>query len=133
MNDEERLVEITEVLEELKELSKDHVILIEGPNDRKALSSVGIGGDIFMIQSEGGPIRAAEYVSEHGGKAVVLTDWDRGGGSIAHELENQLSALGLIFDTRIRAKLSFLCKKDIKDVESLSKLLERLSFSGNFG
>jgi len=127
LNDEERLNEITEVLEELRELSGDHVILVEGQKDKKALISIGIEGDIFLIQSEGGPIRAAEYVSEHGRKAVVLTDWDRRGGTIAHELENQLSSLGLVYDSRIRARLSFLCKKDIKDIESLSKLLERLS------
>lgn len=127
MNDEERLAEIEDVLEELRELAADHVILVEGPKDKKALNSIGIEGELFMIQSEGGPVKAAEYVSEHGGKAVILTDWDRRGGTIAHELENQLSALGLVYDSRIRAKLSSLCKKDIKDVESLDTLLERLS------
>jgi len=127
LDDEERLAEIKEVLEELEELAADHVILVEGLKDKKALSSIGIEGEVFMIQSEGGPIKAAEYVSEHGGKAVILTDWDRRGGTIAHELENQLSSLGLIYDSRIRARLSFLCKKYIKDIESLDKLLERLS------
>ena len=127
MDDEERLIEINEVLEELKELSEDHIILVEGPNDKKALAEIGISGKLFMIQSEGGPIKAAEYVSEHGGKAIILTDWDRRGGTIAHELEIQLSSLDLEYDKRIRAKLSFLCKKYIKDVESLDKLLERLS------
>ncbi|MCL2296627.1 MAG: Toprim subdomain protein [Methanomassiliicoccaceae archaeon] len=131
MDDEERLAEIKEVLEELEELAADHVILIEGPKDKKALNSIGIKGEIFMTQSEGGPIKAAEYVSEHGGKAVILTDWDRRGGTIARELENQLSALGLVYDSRIRARLSFLCKKDIKDIESLDKLLERLSLSSH--
>jgi dTMP kinase len=127
LDDEERLAEIKEVLEELEELAADHVILVEGLKDKKALSSIGIEGEVFMIQSEGGPIKAAEYVSEHGGKAVILTDWDRRGGTIAHELENQLSSLGLMYDSRIRARLSFLCKKYIKDIESLDKLLERLS------
>jgi len=131
LNDEERLNEITEVLEELKELSRDHVLLIEGLKDKRALSSIGIGGDIFMIQSEGGPIKAAEYASEHGGKAVILTDWDRKGGMIAGELEDQLHSLGVGYDASIRAKLSFLCKKYIKDIESLDTLLERLSFNAS--
>lgn len=127
MNDEERLAGIKEILEELSGLSGDHVILAEGPKDRKALASLGIGGTVFMTQSEGGPVKAAEYVSEHGGKAVILTDWDRKGGTIARELELQLSSLGLEYDSGIRAKLSVLCKKYIKDVESLDTLLERLS------
>jgi dTMP kinase len=129
VNDEERLEEIEKAIDELIELSADHVILIEGPRDKKALMSLGVKGRIFMIQSEGGPIKAAEYVSANGGKAVVLTDWDRRGGTIARETERQLSALGLEYDDGVRAKLSVLCKKYIKDVQSLGTLLERLSFN----
>jgi dTMP kinase len=129
VNDEERLAEVKEVLDDLTELSKDHVILVEGLKDKRALDSMGITGDVFMIQSGGGPLTAAEYVSRHGGKAVILTDWDRRGGTIARELGNQLSSLGLEYDRDIRAKLSFLCRKYIKDIESLDTLLERLAFN----
>ena len=128
MNDEDRLTEINETLEELIELSKDHIILIEGPKDRRTLESLGIDGRFFMIQSEGGPIKAAEYVSANGRKAVILTDWDHKGGIIAHELELQLASLDSEYDTEVRAKLSALCKKYVKDIESLDTLIERLSF-----
>ncbi|MCL1810894.1 MAG: dTMP kinase [Methanomassiliicoccaceae archaeon] len=127
MNDEERLAEIKDVLEELKRLSEDRIVLVEGLKDRRALESLGIRGEVFMIQSEGGPLKAAEYVHRSGKKAVILTDWDRRGGTIARELGFQLFSLGVEFDSEIRAKLSFLCKKDIKDIESLGTLLERLS------
>ncbi|MDR1404351.1 MAG: Toprim subdomain protein [Candidatus Methanoplasma sp.] len=127
MNDDERFAEVQKVLDELGELSADHVILVEGLKDRKALESVGITGDMFMIQSEGGPMKAAEYVYRHGNRAVILTDWDRRGGTIARELERQLSSLGSEYDSGLRARLSFLCRKYIKDVESLDVLLERLS------
>jgi len=130
LNDEERLIEIEELLEALEELSKDHVILTEGIRDRKALEALGITGDVFMIQSEGGPMKAAEYVAAHGKKAVILTDWDHKGGTIAHELELQLSSLDTEYNTEIRAKLSSLCKKYIKDIESLDTLIERLSSQG---
>lgn len=123
MNDDERLAEVEKVLEDLGELSDDHVILVEGPNDRRALESLGITGDFFMIQSEGGPMKAAEYVYGHGNKAVILTDWDRRGGVIARELGCQLSSLGSDYDIGVRARLSALCKKYIKDVESLDALL----------
>ncbi|MDR1955019.1 MAG: dTMP kinase [Candidatus Methanoplasma sp.] len=131
MNDEERLAEIEKVLEDLTELSKDHIILVEGLKDKKALDSIGIFGNIFMIQSEGGPMKAAEYVFGNGGKAVILTDWDRRGGTIARELERQLSSLGLGYNNEIRAKLSFLCKKYVKDIESLDTLLERLNVNAS--
>ena len=129
MNDEERLIEIGEILEELKELSEDHIILIEGAKDKKALNRLGINGNIFMVQAEGGPIKAAEYVSSHNKKAIILTDWDHKGGIIAHETELQLSSLGSECNSEIRARLSFLCKKYIKDIESLDTLVERLAFN----
>jgi dTMP kinase len=128
LNDEERLIEIEETLTELKDLSEDHIILVEGVKDKKALNCLGVNGHIFMIQAEGGPIKAAEYVSAHGKKAVIMTYWDRKGGIIAHETEVQLASLGSEYDLKIRAKLSFLCKKYIKDIESLDTLVERLSF-----
>ncbi|AIZ57200.1 putative thymidylate kinase [Candidatus Methanoplasma termitum] len=128
MNDEERLAEIEAILEELKELSADHIILVEGIKDKKALRRLGINRHIFMIQAEAGPIKAAEYVSAHGKKAIILTDWDHKGGVIAHETERQLASLDSAYNTEIRAKLSHLCKKYIKDVESLDTLVERLSF-----
>jgi dTMP kinase len=131
LNDEERLEEIKELIEELRELSKDHIILVEGLKDKKSLKALGIKGTVFTIQSEGGPIKAAEYVSQHGKKAVILTDWDRRGGTIAHELERQLASLGMIYDKEVRAKLSFLCKKYIKDIESIGTLLERLSVNAS--
>lgn len=126
MNDEERLEEIQKILEDLSILAKDHVLLIEGLKDRDALNKVGIYGDMFQIQSSGGPVRAAEYVAEHGGKAVILTDWDRTGGNISAELEYQLGALDVRFDREIRKRLAILCSKYIKDVESLDSLVERL-------
>jgi dTMP kinase len=131
LNDEERLAEIMEVIESLRELSKDHVLLIEGIKDKKALVSLGVVGDAFMIQSEGGPIKAAEYVAAKGKKASILTDWDNKGGTLARETEIQLSSLGVEFDTETRARLSVLCKKYIKDVESLDTLVERLSFNAS--
>jgi dTMP kinase len=127
VNDEERLEEIEKVLDELREMSEDRIILAEGLKDKKALRSIGIAGEVFLIQSEGGPMRAAEYVAESKKKAIILTDWDHKGGTIAKELERQLSSLGLEYDSDIRAKLSFLCKKYIKDLESLGTMLERLT------
>lgn len=127
MDDGERLAEIEEVLEDLSELSKDHIILIEGPKDKSSLESIGIDCKVFMIQAEGGPMKAAEYVSKHGNKAVILTDWDKKGGAIARELRDQLSSLGVSYDASVRARLSVLCRKYIKDVESLDKLIERLT------
>ncbi|MDR2846332.1 MAG: Toprim subdomain protein [Candidatus Methanoplasma sp.] len=127
LDDTERLTEIYEVLDELEVLAEDHIILVEGPNDLKALSALGINGRMFMVQHDGGPLRAAEYVAENGYKAVILTDWDRKGEIIANDLSIQMSSLDIRFDTAVRARLSALSKKYVKDVESLHLMVRRLS------
>lgn len=126
MSDAERYELITEVLEVLEEMSWDRVILVEGRRDVSALEHLGIFGDVFMVQSSGGPIKAAEYVAGKNKKAVILTDWDRKGDIIASDLEVQLGALDVQYDTAVRNRLAELCRIDIKDVQSLDELVHRL-------
>ena len=127
MSDEVRLEEILKVLGRLKELSADHVILVEGRKDREALAYLGISGDVFQIQSSGGPPAAAEYVESRGGKAVILTDWDRRGGNLAAALRDILGRDNPDIDGSVREDLSRLSRHYIKDVEALDSLVDRLS------
>lgn len=127
MNDEVRLEEILKVLGRLKELSADHVILVEGRKDREALAYLGISGDVFQIQSSGGPSAAAEYVESRGGKAVILTDWDRRDGNLAAALRDILGRDNPDIDGSVREDLSRLSRHYIKDVEALDSLVDRLS------
>ncbi|WP_400209952.1 Toprim subdomain protein [Methanomethylophilus alvi] len=127
MSDEVRLEEILKVLGRLKELSADHVILVEGRKDREALAYLGISGDVFQIQSSGGPSAAAEYVESRGGKAVILTDWDRRGGNLAAALRDILGRDNPDIDSSVREDLSRLSRHYIKDVEALDSLVDRLS------
>ena len=127
MSDEVRLEEILKVLGRMKELSADHVILVEGRKDREALAYLGISGDVFQIQSSGGPSAAAEYVESRGGKAVILTDWDRRGGNLAAALRDILGRDNPDIDGSVREDLSRLSRHYIKDVEALDSLVDRLS------
>ena len=127
MSDEVRLEEILKVLGRLKELSADHVILVEGRKGREALAYLGISGDVFQIQSSGGPSAAAEYVESRGGKAVILTDWDRRGGNLAAALRDILGRDNPDIDGSVREDLSRLSRHYIKDVEALDSLVDRLS------
>jgi 5S rRNA maturation endonuclease (ribonuclease M5) len=125
LNDEERLERIEEVLERLDILSNDHVILVEGLKDIRALEAVGIRGDFFTVQASGGPVAAAEYVESRGTGAVVLTDWDRKGNMLAEQLLGLLPP-GPGIDTAVRSDLSRLCGGLSKDVESLDSVVSRL-------
>lgn len=127
MNDAERFELLEAYIEELEELSQDHIILIEGNKDRRALSKL-IGDDFqcIEVQRDGGPIRAAEMLYESGSSAVIFTDWDRKGELLAHELEIHLKNMEVPFNSELRKKLSGISKKDIKDVESLASFYSRL-------
>ena len=119
MTDSEQLSALEDLLAELTDLSETHILIVEGKKDCEALSNLGISGDMFTMQSGGGPVRAGEYVSSHGGKAVVLTDWDLRGDRLAERLAEILSKGPDDTDFKIRSGLRHLCRMYIKDVESL--------------
>ena len=127
MNDAERFEALEEILDILQEMSATHIALIEGNKDRRALDNLGLCDlQTIEVQREGGPLRAAEKLSEMRMPAIILTDWDDRGNRIEQELRIQLDALCVKYDTEIRLRLRDLCIKDIKDVESLDSFYERL-------
>lgn len=126
LNDDGRLRRLDEILDRIQSMSSDHVILVEGKNDRRSLLDLNLSLDTIEVQRDGGPLRAAEMVYESGKKAIILTDWDDRGDRLAKDLSEQLSALCISYDTNIRKDLRDICIKDIKDVESLHSLYVRL-------
>ena len=77
MNDAERFEALEEILDLLQEMSETHIALIEGNKDRRALDNLGLCDlQTIEVQREGGPLRAAEMLSEMKRLAIILTDWD---------------------------------------------------------
>ncbi len=126
MNDVERLEAIEELLDELSSLSTTHIILVEGLKDVVSLKAVGVEGEFFCVQSGGGPVKAAEHVWHSGKQAVIMTDWDRRGGTLAKALRENLSSLDVRYDDRIRGELVVLCRPYVKDVESIDAVVRLL-------
>lgn len=116
---EETLEELGLLLEELQELARERVILVEGRKDRAALEVLGVRGEVVQVQDAGGLFGVAEELARQGKGAVILTDWDRKGGQLAELLRNALRACAVPYDDSVRARLSMLSKKEIKDIESL--------------
>ena len=123
MDDAERLEAIQELLDQLSSMSSTHIILVEGLKDVASLRHVGVDGEFFCVQSGGGPVKAAEHVWHSGKQAVIMTDWDRRGGTLAKTLRENLSALDVRYDDRIRAELAVLCRPYVKDVESVDAVV----------
>ncbi|MBI0582660.1 MAG: Toprim subdomain protein [Methanomassiliicoccus sp.] len=120
---QETLDEIEELLTALEERPEGTVILVEGRKDRLALACLGIEGEIVQVQDARGIFGVAEDLAKRGQDAIVLTDWDRKGGHLAELLRNALRANGVRYDDTIRARLSMLGKKEIKDIESLPSFI----------
>lgn len=123
---EETLEELDALLLELVEREEDRVILVEGRKDRGALTALGVGGEIVQVQDAGGILGVAESLAARNRKAIILTDWDRKGGQLADLLRNALRACGVPYDESIRARISTLSKKEIKDIESLPSYIAYL-------
>ncbi len=115
----EMLEEFEAIMEELRELARESVILVEGRKDRCALERLGVSGEIVQVQDARGILGVAEELASRRRSAVILTDWDRKGGQLAELLRNALRSCDVPYDDGIRMKMAVLGKKDIKDVESL--------------
>lgn len=126
MTDSERLDAILAIAEEINGMASTHIILVEGLKDVASLKAIGVCGEFFCVQSGGGPVKAAEHVWHSGKQAIIMTDWDRRGGIVARSLRDNLSALDVKYDDRLRAELAILCRPYVKDVESVDAVVDLL-------
>jgi 5S rRNA maturation endonuclease (ribonuclease M5) len=120
------LEKLERVIHELAEESARTPIIVEGRNDREALRKLGIGGEVFVVNGHHTIFEMCEEISRKHKRVIVLTDWDRKGGQICHSLLQGFQSNGVKVDEYVRATLSSLSAGEIKDVESLPNLIERL-------
>lgn len=118
------------LLEHLADASADAPIIVEGKNDREALRKLGIGGDVFIVNGRHTLFQMCEEIGREHKKVILLTDWDRKGGQICNTLSKGFAANGVRADEKIRTRLSSMSSGEIKDVESLPRLVERLRTKG---
>ena len=126
MDRSKTLEELEDVLEGLAEASKTNPVIVEGASDKKALAQLGVTGIIFVLNDGHSIIDTCTRLSTDYRAAIIMTDWDRKGGQLARALMDALEANDMHYNTDLRAKISYLSKKEIKDVESLPAYVERL-------
>lgn len=122
---------ILEVLDDLEELSAGTPVVVEGLKDVRALKRLGVGRNVVSLGRGLSVFAFCEALSKSHKEVVVLTDWDRKGGKLARMLREAFEANEVRADTDLRARLVLLTKKDIKDIESLPKYVERLRKMAN--
>lgn len=114
------------LLESLSDENVDSPIIVEGKNDRIALRKLGIGGELYVVNGRHTLFQMCEELSRKHKRVILLTDWDRKGGQICRTLSKGFAANGVKTDEKLRSRLSSISSGEIKDVESLPRLLERL-------
>ena len=115
-----------EVVDEIEHRSESTPIVVEGIKDVEALKRLGIRRNVVSLGKGLTVFAFCERLSRRSKTVIVLTDWDRKGGKLARMMKDALEANGAKPDMDLRAKLVVLSKKDIKDIESLPRYLERL-------
>ncbi len=126
MDPKETLKDLEDILDELDEASKIMPIIVEGLKDRMALRSLNINGYVVILNDGESVLNTCEKLAKKWGAAIIFTDWDNKGGQLARSLMESLAICDVSYDTEYRANISRLVKKDIKDVEGLPPLVQRL-------
>ncbi len=104
MDARESLREFLELLRDLREtlVEENAVILVEGERDRASLLGLGLPAASILLVHHGVTLsELVEGVVRRGRMVIILTDWDRAGGELAHRIHS------LLDDGRVRTDLSF--------------------------
>jgi 5S rRNA maturation endonuclease (ribonuclease M5) len=96
------------------------VVVVEGVRDRKSLQRLGVTGRVVLLHAGRGLSQLTRTLARPGQCVVVLTDWDREGGHLAHRLTELLAAEGVEVDGEFRRKLSRAFRGEVAHVEGLA-------------
>ena len=126
MNDFERAERLKEVFEALYEVNKRIPIIVEGKKDVRSLRKIGLVGDIITLHGGKGLYEFCDDIAEKFHRIILLMDWDEKGESLHKNVSAHLKGMWEEFSA-FREIIKILCQKDIKDIEGIPVLLERLA------
>jgi dTMP kinase len=122
----ETLERLLRLFEELYDISQGVPVIVEGRYDRMALEDLGVTGQIVVLNDGQSVLGTCEELSEDHGSAIIMTDWDHKGGQLSRLLIDALESCDMKHDNDFRARISYLAKKETKDVEGLPAYVARL-------
>jgi len=124
----EKLEKIQKLLERLAtESAKGIVIIVEGPNDEKALRKLCINGEIISAKTYKSLIHLICEIEEQGQKEIILLlDFDRRGKEWTKRLTQSLERMRIKPNIHYWNGLLSLAGREIKDIESLTSYIKTL-------
>ncbi len=124
--DIERAERLKEFLSSLYEINKRVPIIVEGRKDVIALRRLGFIGEIITVHAGKGLYEFCQNISEKFNRVVLLLDWDENGDILYKKLSTEMKGLWEEF-APFREIIKIMCQKDIRNIEDIPALLNRLS------
>lgn len=126
MTHRDRLLQLEDLLEELRRANANTPILVEGSNDRDALEALGCSGRILLVHDGEPLIATADRLARDNDELILLLDWDRTGGAIHHRVKDVLETHAVDVDVHFRDELARLARSEAKTIEEMPSVLRRL-------
>lgn len=124
---ERKLESFDQLLDKLaKETSRGVPVVVEGKNDTKALSRLGIECRTLCVKSTRGTILESIERLKTYSEVIVLTDFDRKGREMEREIARKLEELRVKPNTLFWKQIKGLVGRDVKDLEGLPAYIEGL-------
>jgi 5S rRNA maturation endonuclease (ribonuclease M5) len=114
---------LDDILDELRALPEGTLILVEGSKDEASLRNLGIVAPIERIHN---PKTLPEIVKGYT-EVVILTDFDRHGGYLAHKSEATVRSFGARPNLEYRRKIRRATLREISHIEGLDTYVRNLS------
>lgn len=120
---------IIKLVEYLISLDENSLILVEGKKDMAALKSLGIKAEIFQVKGRNFSKLVCE-LQEKGKhkKVVIMPDFDREGEEKYQQWSKALRGIVNV-DYLTWKKLRELVARNVKDIEGLPKMVEKIKYS----
>lgn len=125
-NQKARLEKIERIIKRIAtESNSGTVIIVEGKNDKIALRRLGLTGPIICFKSSGESL--ADFLDHiHAKRVMLLTDFDQEGRDLSARMAKELVHLKTRTDDVVRRQLGALVRQDVRTVEELYGLVEKM-------
>ncbi len=121
---------IIEAVEELRELSNEIPIIVEGKRDELSLRDLGINGEVLRVKTSLSVFEFCSDVAGQYGEVILLTDIDRAGKKIGGDVKKYLTDKGVKVNDNIGKKIMYAL--DTVEAEGISRRLSKLYKEFNY-
>ena len=112
---------IFELINELKTLKSNEIIVVEGKNDRRALRKLGVESKIFLLHNYKSLVEVSESLAKYD-NVILMLDTDPAGRELTKQMQNHLQAQGAKINTKLGKTLLRMAR--CRTVESLDHVLK---------